>query len=159
VWLLLAAAPAAALWLGTLGEASARVTRVAALAGVVIVAVGLAHGPGSTGASTRLIERAIQAASGTPILAEDVLAEQVALRGGTIEIGNPIDAFSRHDQSAYVDFLLGRPGGDVDVARARVVLVERHGSAERRIAHNPRFAAVARDGRAVLFVRRSQVAG
>jgi hypothetical protein len=159
VWLMLAAAPAAALGLGTVREASARVTRLAALAGAAIVAVALAHGPGSTGASTRLVERAIHAAGGTPILAQDVLAEQVALRGGTIEIGNPIDAFPQRDQAAYVDFLLGEPGGDADVARAQVVLVERHGSAEKRIARNPRFAAVARDAHAVLFIRRSKVAG
>ena len=79
--------------------------------------------------------------------------------GARIEIGNPIDAFARRDQAAYVDWLLGEPGGDVDVARARVVLVQRHGSAERRLARNPRFVAVARDAHAVLFVRRSKAAG
>ena len=131
----------------------------ACVAGLAIVAFGLAHGPGSTGASTRLVDRAIRLAAGSPILGQDVLAEQVALRGGTIEIGNPIDAFPRKDQSAYVDFLLGEPGGDVDVARARVVLVQRHGSAERRLARNPHFAAVGKDAHAVLFVRRSKAAG
>ena len=134
-------------------------TRLAAVAGTAIAAFGLAHGPGSTGASTRLVERAIRAAAGSPILAQDVLAEQVALRGGTIEIGNPIDAFTQQDQAAYVHFLLGEPGGDVDVARARVVLVQRHGEAERRIARNPRFAVLARDAHAVLFVRRAGSAG
>ena len=107
----------------------------------------------------RIVDRAIRLAAGSPILGQDVLAEQVALRGGTIEIGNPLDAFPRRAQSAYVDFLLGEAGGDADVNHARVVLVQRHGSAEKRLAHNPRFAAVDKDAHAVLFVRRAKAAG
>ncbi len=88
------------------------------------------------------------------MLAEDVLAEQVALAGGRIWIGNPLDAFHRSDQSTYLDWLDGRPSGDADVARVDVVLVAPRSRAERRIAADPGFVPIASDGHAKLFVRR-----
>jgi hypothetical protein len=159
VWLLLAAAPSAALGLGEVRAATARLTRLALVAGLVACAFGLAHGPGSTGASTKLINQAIAEAHGTPILAADVLAEQVALRGGKIVIGNPIDAFTHRDQAAYVDWLIGRPDGAVELAHPRVVLVERHSSAETSVAHDPSFVRIARDSQAELWVRRAKSGG
>jgi hypothetical protein len=155
VWLLLAAAPTAATGLPNARAARARVTSLAALAGLAIAGVALGSGPGSTGASPALVALAVRDAAGTPVLAEDVLAEQVALAGGKIVIGNPIDAFTRHDQSLYLDWVVGKQAGDVERADVRVVLVARHGSAERRVRADRRFVLVERDARAALFVRRA----
>ena len=57
------------------------------------------------GAGGPLLRRAETLAGGAPILAEPVAAEQLALRGDRIWIGNPIDAFSRRDQLLYLDWL------------------------------------------------------
>jgi len=159
VWLLFAAAPSAALGLGNAREATARLTRVTFVIGLAAAVFGLVHGPNSTGATPALIKRAIAEAKGSPILGEDVLAEQVALRGGRIVIGNPIDAFSRHAQAGYVDWMIGRAGGSAELALARVVLVKPHSDAEHTVAADPSFVRVAKDENAVLFVRRSKSAG
>src|SRR6202035_4398525 len=124
--------------------------------GAVALLAALAHGASSTDAGAALIGRAVTAADGTPILAEDVLAEQVALAGGRIWIGNPIDAFRQSDQAAYVDWLQGRPVGDAELTHADVVLVMLHSRAERRLAANPAFVALASDQDAKLFVRRNR---
>ena len=145
VWLLFAAAPSAALGLGNAREATARLTRLALVLGLAAAVFGLVHGPNSTGASPKLIKRAIAEAKGSPILGEDVLAEQVALRGGKIVIGNPIDAFTHHAQAAYVDWMIGRPDGSAELALARVVLVKPHSDAEHSVADDPSFVRVAKD--------------
>jgi hypothetical protein len=159
VWLLFAAAPSAALGLGNAREATARLTRVALVLGLATAVFGLVHGPNSTGATPKLIKRAIAEAKGSPILGEDVLAEQVALRGGKIVIGNPIDAFTHRAQVGYVDWMTGRPGGSAELALARVVLVKPHSDAEHSVAHDPSFVRVAKDENAVLYVRRSKSTG
>jgi predicted phosphohydrolase len=93
-------------------------------------------------------------AHGTPILADGVLGEQVALAGGRVWMTNPLDAFSRRDQSLYLDWLAGRPDGDEALKRAPVVvLVLRHGDAARRLEHTSRVRQVASDARAVLYVK------
>jgi hypothetical protein len=48
-----------------------------------------------------------EAASG-PVLATEPLVESLASGGVTVWLSNPIDAFSRADQAAYLDFLDGR---------------------------------------------------
>ena len=154
VWLLLAAVPAAAVGLPRARATQTRLAVAATLAGLAIAAIGLAKGPASSGASAGLLALTIREAAGTPVLGQDLLAEQVALAGGRIVIGNPIDAFSHHDQSVYLDWIGGKAAGDADVDRARVVLVERHGTAERRIARDPRFVLLRHDAHAALFVRR-----
>ena len=63
-----------------------------------------------------------RAAHGTPILADGVDAEQLALAGDRILIGNPLDAFPQHEQRRYLDWLAGRPVGDVEVSRVRVAI-------------------------------------
>jgi len=155
VFLVLAVAPRSARRLPG-GAVHRRVALMAAAIGTATLLGALAHGPTSTDAGTALIGRAVTAAHGTPILAEDVLAEQVALAGGRIWIGNPIDAFRLSDQSAYVDWLQGQPAGDAELAHTDVVLVSLQSRAERRLETNPAFAELASDRHAKLFVRRSQ---
>jgi hypothetical protein len=67
---------------------------------------------------------------------------------------NPLDAFSRHDQRLYLDWLAGRPDGDAALAQApAVAFVLRHGDAARRLTHTPGLRRVASDGRAALYVK------
>ena len=93
-------------------------------------------------------------AHGTPILGEDLLAEQVADAGGRVWVANPIDAFRKEDQRVYVEWLRGLPAGDAALAHApRAVLVNLDSSAERRLRRNASFRRVASDENAVLYAR------
>jgi len=116
--------------------------------------VGLVRGPLSTGAGRPLLDQALQRAHGTPILADSVLAEQVALAGGRVWMSNPIDAFSRRDQRLYLDWLAGRPSGDAALEETpRVAIVQRHSDAARRLEHSRGLHRVASDANAVLYVK------
>ena len=157
VWLVLALAPRAARSLPYSGSDSRRLVLAVLAIGAAAALFAVGRGPASTGASATLVARTVAAAHGEPVLAEDVLAEQVALAGGRIWAGNPLDAFRRSDQSTYLDWLDGSPGGDPALARADVVLVLSGSRAERHIAADPRFVSIASDGHAKLFVRRPKV--
>jgi hypothetical protein len=155
VWLVLFAAPPAAIGIpsrSARGRVTASVLAVAAAA----TAIALAHGPASNGATQALVARTVTTAGGRPVLAQDQLGEQVALAGGRIWIGNPIDAFPRSDQAAYVAWAEGRPGGATALSHVDVVLVARHGPAERLLARDPAFRVVGSDKNARLFVRRGR---
>jgi hypothetical protein len=154
VWLLLlAAAPAAK----SLHVEPGRERRLAAplLAVAAVLALfGIARGPQSTEAGRPLLDEALRRAGGTPILAEGIPAEQVALAGGRVWMSNPIDAFDRRDQRVYLDWLMGRPAGDAALRHAGVVLVIRNGTAAKRIRRIPAFSEAAHDANATLYVRR-----
>ncbi len=127
---------------------------VALTVGLAAVALfGFARAPARSGASSRLIAFAARAAGGTPILADGVNAEELALAGDRILIGNPLDAFPKREQRLYLDWLAGRPGGDAEAARARVAVVSAGSQPERRLRASRNFRAAARDGRAVVYVR------
>jgi anaerobic selenocysteine-containing dehydrogenase len=101
--------------------------------------------------------RTLTLAHGTPVLAEDLLAEQVADAGGRVWVANPIDAFRTSDQRLYVDWLRGRPAGDAALAHApRAVLVRLDSKAEHRLRSDARFRRVASDTGAVLYLRVAQ---
>jgi hypothetical protein len=154
VWLVYFAATPAALGLGRGGAGRSRVALPAAVALAVLALVGLVHGPRQLGAGDELLGKALADADGTPVLATEVLAEQVAASGGRIWIGNPIDAFSRGSQRQYLDWLQGRPTGDAALAHApRVVLVLPGSPAGKRLPPSGRFREVARDPRAGLYER------
>ena len=121
---------------------------------LVAVVIGLAHGPLPSGATSQMLTRTIALAHGTPVLAEDLLGEQVADAGGRVWVANPIDAFRESDQRLYVEWLRGLPAGDAALAHApRVVLVRYDGKAERRLRDDPDFRKVSGDTRAVLYER------
>jgi hypothetical protein len=125
-------------------------------ASLALLMVGVVRGPAGAGASQRLVAEAVSAARGTPVLAEDALAEQVALAGGRIWVGNPIDAFPRDDQDIYLDWLQGKQRGRLALAHAgRVVLVNRGSKAQELVASSGAFTAVDGDSGAVLYRRRS----
>ncbi len=126
-------------------------TIVAALA---TVAFAVVRGPTSSRADRALVSRAVALAHGTPVLAPDILAERVALDGGRILLGNPLDAFSAHDQGVYVDWLQGRLHGVAALTPAvRVVLVSRGTATARLMAAARDFAAVDGDRATILYQR------
>ncbi len=85
---------------------------------------------------------AVRSAAGTaPVLAPEPLVERLAADGLTVWLGNPIDAFSRGDQAAYLDFLDGEPGGRAALDRVHVVVVERGSDPERLVLADPRWRA------------------
>ncbi len=77
----------------------------------VLVVFGIVRGPLNTAASARVLDRALTDAHGTPMIADSMLAEQVALAGGRVYVANPIDAFSRADQRLWIAWLEGQAGG------------------------------------------------
>jgi hypothetical protein len=118
------------------------------------VVIGVAHGPLPSGATPRVLERTLAVAHGTPVLAEDLMAEQVADAGGRVWVSNPIDAFRPSDQRLYVQWLQGLPAGDAALAHApRAVLVRRDGKADRRLRTDGDFRRVDSDPRTVLYER------
>ena len=152
VWLLFFAGPPAA---QSLRLRSDRRPLAAVLLAAALVVFGLARGPLSTGAGQRLLDIALREAGETPVLADAVLAEQVALAGGRVWMSNPLDAFAPRDQRLYLDWLDGRPGGARAFANApRVVLVDRDGRAAALAARSARLERVAEDERAIVYVRR-----
>ena len=156
VWLALFAAPLAATGFGgrTRLERIPRLARPVALALVAAVLLGVVHGPLPSGASPRLVTQTLALAHGTPVLAEDLLAEQVADAGGRVWVANPIDAFRDSDQRVYVEWLRGVPAGDAALTHApRAVLVRRNGKADHRLRVNGAFHRVASDPRAILYAR------
>jgi len=158
VWLLMLLAVPAARGLGGEHRSRRPLLRGAliAISGAALV-FGLVRGPLAGGASKALISRAVTLAAGTPILADGILAEQVAVAGGTVWVSNPLDAFSRQDQRLYVNWLRGTPAGDGALTHApRVVLVRSGTRPALRLAQSSRsgsLRAVARDDRAILYAR------
>jgi hypothetical protein len=121
---------------------------------LALCVLGFVRGPTDSGASQPLLRRALAAAAGTPILAEDVLGEQVARAGGRIWVGNPLDAFDQADQRLYLDWLDGRPRGDAALAHAaRAVFVRVGSNAQRRLARVHTFRELARDEHAIIYLR------
>lgn len=133
--------------------------RLAAACCVVPAAIavhGLTQRPAADGAGEALLERAAAAAHGSPILADPVDAERLALRGDRIWIGNPLDAFARPEQRAYLAWLRGAPAGDRLLRTPVSVVVVTAGSApQERLASDPAFRELARDGRAVVYAARA----
>ncbi len=162
MWLALFAVPLAANGFGgrLRAERLPRLAKPVALALVVVVCMGVAKGPLPSGATEPLMTRTLALADGTPVLAEDLLAEQVADAGGRVWVSNPIDAFRPADQRLYVDWLRGLPAGDAALAHApRAVLVRLDGDAETAPAPNDDFRRVAVDpARGALRARRALVA-
>ncbi len=155
IWLVFFAAAPAALGLGRGADARARLAAPVAVVLLGLAVLGIVRGPRDLGARGPLLREAVADARGTPVLATDILAEQVVLAGGRVWIGNPIDAFSRRDQRLYLDWLQGKPAGDAALAHApRVVLAQPGSDAERRLARRGVLREVARDAGAVLYLRR-----
>ena len=159
LWLVLFAATPAACAFGPARSRpwlSRRSALVCFCVPLAMLALGFLRPVPIDGAGEPLLRRAAAVSDGAPILAEPVAAEQLALRGDRIWIGNPIDAFTSRDQLLYLDWLRGRPAGDLLLrGPARVVIAERGSPAQRRLATSTSFRELARDAHAVLYTRRS----
>jgi hypothetical protein len=159
VWLVLFLAPVAVQRLGQLPVPRPPIRRALALCAVLIPAAVLAlaavgHRSSTYGAGSALRREAIAAAGGTPILADPYDAEQLALQGAKIVIGNPIDAFSRRDQLLYLHWLEGsKSATDLLASDSRAVLVRREDRSQRSLAQDPAFCKAAADLHDVLYVR------
>ncbi len=155
VWLLFFVVAAGAVGLSRAWPELVRLPAAGAIAvgSVVLVCLAVSRGPVAYAPGPSLVAQAITLSHGSPILAGGGVDEQVAVAGGRIWVGNPIDAFSVTDQSAYLDWLSGDRGGLRALAGVRVVLANRGSPAARLTAADPAFAAVGRDREGVLFER------
>jgi len=125
----------------------------ACLLGIGAVAAA-AREPVQTAAGSELLRRAAAAAGDAPVLADPINAEQLALAGQRIWIGNPLDAFSSREQRVYLDWLDGRPQGEQLLAgRSCAVVVTIEGAPQRRLARSAVYRELARDAQAVLYRR------
>jgi hypothetical protein len=114
--------------------------------------LGVARGPLELGARHQLVERALAAAHGTPVLADATYGEQVALAGGRIWAGNPLDAFRHPVQRVYLDWLQGKPKGDAAFTRAGPAVVVQWGSpAQKRVRSMSRARLVEKAGDVALY--------
>ncbi len=158
VWLLLFAVTPAARSFGVSRSplVSARLAAACCIVPVAVAVHGLTRPPAADGAGKPLLQRAAAAAHGSPILADPLDGERLALQGERIWIGNPLDAFSREEQRAYLDWLRGVPAGDrILRAPIRVVVVERGSEPQKRLAARSSFRELGRDGWAVVYAARS----
>jgi hypothetical protein len=157
IWLVLFVATPAAVGLHLREISASRRLLVGAawLVPIILLVAALAREPVQSVAGPALRAKAVQLAAGTPVLADAEDAEQLALDGRTVWIGNPLDAFARADQRLYLAWLRGRPAGDALLERHGVVLVTLDSPAQRRLAHMRSFREAARDAAAVLYVRSS----
>ena len=91
--------------------------------------------------------------------AGDTIAERVALDGGRIWIGDPIDAFSRSDQATYLDWLAGSPAGLGALRTPVDVVLVSSGSPEMALMEKaPQFARVDGDRTTQMYLRRDRSA-
>ena len=126
------------------------IAALAALAGA-----GLAKSTTFVGATPELMDTAARYAGPLPILADGPDAERLALAGHRILIGNPLDAFPKREQQLYLDWLAGRPNGDVEANRVCSILVRKGSAPDRRLVHRPAFAPVEYEPHVVLWWRKA----
>ena len=153
VWLLLFAAPHAARAFGERRDAGGIVSmRLAAVCCVVPLLLACQRVSGIDGAGSGVLGRAAAAAHGSPILADPLDGEQLALHGHRIWIGNPLDAFPRVEQRRYLAWLRGEPAGDALLAApVRVVVVLRGSAAQKRLAARGAYRELTRDANAIVY--------
>ena len=156
VWLLfLLAAPAAHASRGRRGWEG--LIPVAAVAALALLVADVVHWTRADGSTPPAIARAVQIARGETILADSQPAEQIALAGGRIWAGNPIDAFSKPVQGTYLDFIAGSPGGRaaLELAQIKVVVVSSGSGPGRLVSRDRAFRRAEVIGNTDIYVRRS----
>jgi hypothetical protein len=127
---------------------------IAAVASVIVLCFAVVRGPAASGASNALVAGAVALAHGSPVLADGSIDEQVALAGGRIWAGNPIDAFSHPVQAAYLDWLAGTPDGRRALGPdVRVVLVGTGTETQTLMAQSPEFVLAGGDRSTALYER------
>ncbi|TPG19239.1 hypothetical protein EAH86_01665 [Pedococcus bigeumensis] len=94
-----------------------------------VVLVALAAVPWSRGAHTAPVDDAVvKLVAGTAgqrvVLAPEPMVESLAVAGVRVWLSDPVDAFGRSDQAAYLDFLEGSAAGRRALDAVEVVVVE-----------------------------------
>lgn len=125
LWLaVLLAAPAAAGLRGVAKRTIAPARRAAiGIAVAVVACISVARGPLAGASDEQAAAAATTLAQGSVILAEPALAEQIAASGGRVWLADPLDAFSKPDQRAYLAWVAGTQAGASALHRAKFVLV------------------------------------
>lgn len=156
VWLLVAAAPPAAAGWQRGGRRHGRhalpVTALLWTAVGALCVLVMALGPFTGARTSPVVDLAVHAAGGRPVVAEGALSEQVVQRGGRVWLTNPLDAFSHDEQRRYVAWV---QTGDTRLLPlcCSLVLVRAGGSADAALAAGPQVRLVVRDGTAALYRR------
>ena len=109
----------------------------ASLAIAVAIPIALRRGDAVLGASPALVQRVGEVADGRVVLAPAPLSESLAVAGVRVWMSNPLDAFSKVDQAAYLDFLAGKDARRA-IEQSDVVVVQSGSAAENVITS--RFA-------------------
>jgi hypothetical protein len=124
------------------------------IAALAAITFAIARGPASSASENAQVSRALVLSHGTPLLAVDRLAERIALDGGRIWLGNPLDAFSARDQALYLEWMEGKTAGLAALLpEVRVVLVFRGSATDRLMSRQHRFVVAVADQTTVLYVR------
>ena len=76
-----------------------------------------------------VVDSTLRLARGRTVLAPEPLAEDLAAGGGRVWVSNPIDAFSRADQAAYLDVWTAGPSARSALAAVDVVVAPASSSA------------------------------
>lgn len=161
IWLLLVlAAPSASASRSSvavpvsIGRPTARAS-AAVVAGLLVCAGVLGfRAQAMADADHALAREVMQEAPGMVILAPAPAVESLATEGVEVWLSNPLDAFGSKDQSAYLDFLEGRPGMSVAVDGSDAVLVKEGSRADRAMADFADFEAQELEAGWLLYLRR-----
>ncbi len=149
VWLLmLCAAPAAVRLTRRSREPVGETSRAIPVVAGLVVLVGCAgllwsrqDGLNPSG-NPELVSAVKAVAQERVVLADEPVVESLAAEGVRIWMSNPIDAFDRADQAAYLDFVSGSSTGNSQplLNAAEVVVVRTGGPADGPVSTDSRFA-------------------
>lgn len=135
------------------GTRARLVVGAVAAAGVVgAVAVLAVRAPSLASADVASADIAA-ATRGRVVLASEPLGESLAAAGATVWASNPLDAFSRDDQRAYLAFLTGDDDGAQDALAGADVVAAPTGSPQARLAVAAGFVARSAVGGVTLYTR------
>jgi len=109
---------------GPVVSARAPLALTAVAVAAVAVPLVLARGDAMAGADPSVVAAVAERAGDAVVLAPAPLVESLAVAGVTVWAGNPLDAFDRPVQEAYLDFLAGRAGMRLAIDASDVVVTE-----------------------------------
>lgn len=155
VWVLIFLSAPAAVGLTTLASrwrpSSERRGSATSTASIVLLTLGtvatialLTTRAATFATSPDLLREIRSAAGGRPVLATEPLAEALAAEGIQVWMSNPIDAFSKSDQVAYLDFVAGQGPKSTSALSMSDVVVAPTGSASAALAQRSGFSTVKR---------------
>jgi hypothetical protein len=88
------------------------------------------------------------------VLAPEPLVESLAVAGVTVWLSDPVDAFDRVDQAAYLDFLEGAPSGERAIDASDLVVVQEGSPAQRLVRRAGAWSETTLLGDWLLYSRR-----